>query len=229
MRLTRFTRAFGIAILAVTLLLGPGCASHLVRPVADLSDFDHESGALVAFSIAPSTPVELQQIALLTGGDPQKSRTVRKISVQRNTGSRVYLFRVPRDGACFGPVRFSFDGLQWKTMELGPAFEPTLKSLTYLGRIETDEYQLKTYEDSGKAYPVAVKIRFIDASEEDVPLLAVRYRLPEAMPVVRAIPVTWGASEYAELIYRRPYRTFSEDRPYPMPVEVPAGRLGQNP
>lgn len=69
MRLTKTTHVSGTAVFAFVLLLGTGCASHLVRPVEDVSDVEEGENALVAFSVASSAPVELQQIELLVGGE----------------------------------------------------------------------------------------------------------------------------------------------------------------
>lgn len=190
-------------VLALLVFLAAGCASPQIKPVRNASATLGEGKALVAFSVATAEPFAIGRIELRVSGNRQEPITAAQVPVDWNGGdARLFLFEVPAGLAQFGQVRFVFLGEWWETREPGPAAAARPGSLTYLGRVQPYSIQIGRYVDTGRGYPAAVKIRVVDAREDDLSRLANDFALPAALPVTGAVPDAWGDTEFSELRYR---------------------------
>lgn len=190
-------------ILVFVAMLGAGCATSPIERVKSVEAGVDERSALVAFSVVNAPAFAINRLELVAASGSQDSARAKQVPVDwKGVEAQVFVYRVPANGAQFGPVRFVFQGEWWETRDPGPEFTVVPGQLTYLGRLQPYSIQVDRYVDSGRGYPAAVRIRVLDARDDDLARLVNENVLSPDMPVVGAIPDSWGGAEFVELDYR---------------------------
>ena len=190
-----------IALLLCLLPLLGGCVS--VQTVEPAQVTIEPSSYVVAFSVNTSTLI--RSAIKEYGGRFRASHLYLKgydtvhLSAGES-GSQLFVFQPSAQVLGFGQFFVARGGTNnqyhFGTISDGPRINLTAGEITYLGRLEIEDIQFKKSANWTTDTPIAVRLVFKDASEEDFPALQQQYEIFRDKNAVKQIPRRWGDLDY---------------------------------
>lgn len=190
------------AALLIAALVMTGCAP-VTAVKQDAQAIDPDT-AVVAFSVRTSALTEFDELltpsrVLFSGAD---TRTMVGSRLDADESGVAYvLYEIPESGMVFNELIL---GIRpgFKTTLPGPEIPLTRGEITYLGRLEVQDFRFDLSEDSTTYTPTHVKLAFTDKSADDMAAFTSRYAMFSAQSTRQDILKTWSNFEFVPLARR---------------------------
>lgn len=204
----QFTSDTRVTIFLCLLLSLGGCAGvRLIEPAQVTID---PNSCVVAFSVNTST--SRGSASKEYGGRFRASHlylkgydTVRLSAGE--SGSQMFVLEPPTQVLDFGQFFLARSGennqYHFGTIAAGPRINLTPGEITYLGRLEIEDIQFEKNANWTTDTPIAIKLVFKDASEDDFPPLQQQYEIFRDRNAVKQIIGRWGELEYEPVRFVR--------------------------
>ena len=199
MPLQRIAWRSSLVMMLGAMILVSGCA-----PVAAVKTDAQEvnpNTAVVAFSVRTSALTQFDEMltpsrVLFSGTD---SRVMVGSRLETDESGVAYvLYEIPESGVVFNELIF---GIRpgFKTTMPGPEIPLTRGEITYLGRLEVQDFKFELSEDSTTYTPTHVKLAFTDKSADDMAAFTSRYAMFSAQNTRQDILKSWSNFEFVPL------------------------------